>query len=234
MADQTNQDAEFDRFAENYEALLKPWLKVTGSPREYFAETRMHWLARLLRELGFAVQNAMDFGCGTGISIPLLIDVLGAADVLGVDTSEASLDVARRTLTHPGVRLKTVDACVPQGTLDLVFCSGVFHHIEPAERARAIEYVQASLRPGGVFAFWENNPWNPIVSYSMKHAEIDRYAVPIVPPEARRLLTAGSFRVLRTDYLFFFPSYLPGLRRLEKYLFRLPLGGQYLVLAQKI
>ncbi len=102
MAQQSNQEAEFDRFAENYEALLKPWLKVTGSPREYFAETRMRWLAQLLRQQGFAVQSAMDFGCGTGISIPLLIDIVGAEHVLGVDTSDASLNVARRTLTNPG------------------------------------------------------------------------------------------------------------------------------------
>ena len=68
----------------------------------------------------------------------------------------------------------------------------------------------------------------------MKHGEVDRNAVPIAPPEARRLLTAGRFRLLRTDYLFFFPSYVPGLRALEKYLFRLPIGGQYLVLAQKV
>ncbi len=179
MAQQANQEAEFDRFAENYEALLKPWLKVTGSPREYFAETRMRWLARLLREQGFAVRSAMDFGCGTGISIPLLINIVGAAHVIGVDTSEASLDVARRTLNHPSVRLEIVDAyAFRQGTLDLV-CNGVFHHIEPAERARADRvHVQASLRTGGLFAFWENNPWNPIVNYSMKHGEVDRNAVP--------------------------------------------------------
>ncbi len=118
--------------------------------------------------------------------------------------------------------------------LDFVFCNGVFHHIEPEQRSQAIDYVHASLRSGGLFAFWENNPWNPIVNYSMKHGEVDRNAVPIVPPEARRLLTAGRFRLLRTDYLFFFPSYVPGLRSLEKYLFRLPIGGQYLVLAQKV
>jgi SAM-dependent methyltransferase len=234
MAQQLNHDAEFDRFAENYEALLKPWLKVTGSPREYFAETRMHWLAQLLQQRGVAVQKAMDFGCGTGISIPLLLGMLGAEHVIGVDTSEASLNVARRTLTNLGIQLETPETFVPKGLLDLVFCNGVFHHIEPAQRSESIDYVHASLRDGGLFAFWENNPWNPIVNYSMKHGEVDRNAVPIPPPEAHRLLAAGRFRVLRTDYLFFFPSYLPGLRLLEKYLFRLPIGGQYLVLAQKV
>jgi hypothetical protein len=27
--------------------------------------------------------------------------------------------------------------------------------------AAAVDYVYRSLRPGGLFAFWENNPWNP-------------------------------------------------------------------------
>jgi len=194
----------------------------------------MRWLAQLVRQQGFAVHGAMDFGCGTGISIPLLLDIVGAEHVIGVDTSDASLNVARRTLSNPGIQLETVEAFVPSGVLDLVFCNGVFHHIEPAQRSQAIDYVHGSLRSGGLFAFWENNPWNPIVNYAMKHGEVDRNAIAIPPPEARRLLNAGRFRVLRTDYLFFFPKYVPGLRSLEKYLFRVPIGGQYLVLAQKV
>jgi len=32
---------EFDRFAPGYEALFKPWLKIAGASREYFARSRL-------------------------------------------------------------------------------------------------------------------------------------------------------------------------------------------------
>jgi hypothetical protein len=57
--------------------------------------------------------------------------------------------------------------------------------------------------------------------------------VKIAPPEATRLLREGGFEILRTDYRFFFPRFLKGLRTFEDSLSRIPLGGQYMVLARK-
>ena len=34
---------EFDKFARSYEALIKPWLKLAGASREYFARSRLTW-----------------------------------------------------------------------------------------------------------------------------------------------------------------------------------------------
>jgi SAM-dependent methyltransferase len=109
----------------------------------------------------------------------------------------------------------------------------VFHHIPPAERLAAVNYVYRCLKPGGVFALWENNPWNLIHAFAMKHSEIDKNAIPLPPPEARRLVSAERFQVIRTDYLFFFPGYLKWLRPLERLLVKVPLGAQYQVLARK-
>ncbi len=93
--------------------------------------------------------------------------------------------------------------------------------------------VFASLRPGGYFAFWENNPWNPGTRWIMSRTPIDRDAITISPREARRLLQSTGFRVLSVDSLFYFPRSLGWFRPLEKALTRLPLGGQYLALCVK-
>jgi hypothetical protein len=77
----------------------------------------------------------------------------------------------------------------------------------------------------------ENNPWNPIVLYSMKTAELDFNAIPITAPRARQLLQT-KFKVLKTDYLFFFPAYLH-LQALETWMVKVPLGAQYQVLSHK-
>jgi SAM-dependent methyltransferase len=225
--------SEFDKFARDYEALFEPWLKIAGASREYFARSRLNWLSYLLRDQGIAPRRVMDFGCGTGMSLPLLADILDAEQVIGLDTSEKSLAVARESVGSRSIQLATPTKYLPQQDLDLVFCNGVFHHIPVAERPAAVDYVYRCLRPGGMFAMWENNPWNPIQSFAMKHAEIDKNAIPLPPPESRRLLASERFPVIRTDYLFFFPGFFSWLHPLEKWLVKVPLGAQYQILARK-
>jgi SAM-dependent methyltransferase len=225
--------AEFDQFARDYEVQFKPWLKIAGASREFYARTRLDWLAYLLRNQQFVPKRVMDFGCGTGISLPLLETILGAEEVVGLDTSEESLAVARELVKGRSVQLVTPNQYVPEENLDLVFCNGVFHHIPIVERVGAADYIYRCLRTGGIFAMWENNPWNPVQSFAMKHAELDKNAIPLPPPEARRLVASERFPALRTDFLFFFPGSLSWLRSLEKLLVKVPLGAQYQVLFRK-
>ena len=224
---------EFDKSARDYETLFKPWLKVAGASREYFARSRLNWLSYLLHKREVAAGRVMDFGCGTGMSLSLLADILAAERFIGLDTSEESLAVARESVGSRSVELTTPTRYLPQQDLDLVFCNGVFHHIPVAERSAAVDYIYRCLRPGGVFALWENNPWNPIHAFAMKHSEIDKNAIPLPPPESRRLIGSERFQVIRTDYLFFFPGYFSWLHPLEKWLIKVPLGAQYQVLALK-
>ena len=97
----------------------------------------------------------------------------------------------------------------------------------------AIDYVLRSLRPGGLFAFWENNPWNPGTRYVMSRIPFDRDAITLSSPEARHLLRLGGFEILRTDFLFIFPRILDWCRWVEPLCSRLPLGAQYQVLCRK-
>jgi SAM-dependent methyltransferase len=224
---------EFDKSARAYEALFTPWLKIAGASREYFARSRLNWLSCLLHEQEIAPRRVMDFGCGTGISLSLLADILEAEQVIGLDTSEESLAVARESVGSRSVQLATPAKYLPQQDLDLVFCNGVFHHIPVAERPAAVDYVYRCLRPGGMFALWENNPWNPFHSFAMKHSKIDENAIPLPPSESHQLVGSERFRVIRTDYLFFFPGYFSWLHPLEKWLIKVPLGAQYQVLARK-
>ena len=67
----------------------------------------------------------------------------------------------------------------------------------------------------------------------MSNCAFDKDAITIPPPEAKRLLRAAGFEILRTDFLFIFPHFLRLLRTLEVPLSRLPLGAQYQVLCRK-
>jgi SAM-dependent methyltransferase len=224
---------EFDKSARDYEALFQPWLRIAGASREYFARSRVEWLSHLLGGQEVAPTRVMDFGCGTGISLLLLADILHAKQVIGLDTSEESLAVAHQRVGSRPVELATPARYLPRQDLDLVFCSGVFHHIPVAARPAVVDYIYRCLRPGGILAMWENNPWNPIHSFAMKHSEIDKNAVPLSPPGAHRLVGVERFRVIRTDYLFFLPGYFRWLHPLEKWLIKVPLGAQYQLLARR-
>jgi SAM-dependent methyltransferase len=126
-----------------------------------------------------------------------------------------------------------VEEYKPSEGVDLAYCNGVFHHIAPAEREQAARYIFDRLRPGGVFGFWENNPWNLGARWVMSRCAFDRDAVLLTPPAAASLLRAVGFEMVCTNYLFIFPKCLSFLRFLEPGLSGIPLGAQYLVLGRK-
>lgn len=229
----SDDPAEFDAFAEGYDETLNRALSVSGEDKNYFARNRINWLGRWLSRCEVRPNRVLDYGCGTGTAIPLLCDSLGAKQVIGVDVSSASLDVARRSNRSRTASFSSVSDFVPPGDIDVGYCNGVFHHIPVADRQNAAFTVFQSLRPGGVFAFWENNPWNPGARYCMRVNPFDRDAVPLTPSESRHMLRSVGFDILTTNFLFIFPRSLSWFRWLELPLHRMPCGAQFLVLCQR-
>ena len=227
-------EAPFDVYARSYDTALNQGLSLSGESKEYFAAARVQWLADRLTELHATAARVLDFGCGTGATCPALLQTLAAQSVVGVDPSPDMVMVARRAHDHPRLRFSTVDEMPADGTFDLAYCNGVFHHIAPADRPETLARIHASLSMGGYFAFWENNPWNPGTRLVMSRIPFDRDAILVSPPHARALLRQSGFRVLRTDFLFLFPRQLAFLRPLERCVASIPAGGQYQVLCQKI
>jgi trans-aconitate methyltransferase len=172
----------------------------------------------------------MDFGCGTGTAATLLLRSLGACRYIGVDTSRASLDVARES--QPG-SFYEISSYTPMEQVDLIYCNGVFHHIPKQERFAAVDYLYRALKPGGLLGLWENNILNPVTRYMMSRIPFDRGAVTLTAREASQLLESRGFSVVKTDHLFIFPRWLTPLRRFEYHLSGLPLGAQYQVLCEK-
>jgi SAM-dependent methyltransferase len=228
-----DHSVKFDEFAGNYDLALEQGLSATGENREFFARGRIQLLKSHLDRLDFRPERTMEFGCGTGANIPLLLNLPGTRSVIGIDVSKQSLEVAKKAIDSPAARFALNSEYRPDGQIDLAFSCGVFHHIDPTERKSAIEYVRDSLRPGGIFALWENNPWNPGTRLVMRRIPFDSDAITLSSRKARRLLSAGGFRVLSCRYMFIFPHLLRWLRGLEVPLAGLPLGGQYQLLARK-
>jgi SAM-dependent methyltransferase len=224
---------QFDDYAENYDAALNQGLSATGESKDYFARRRIEWLSKRLRELSAPSASIMDYGCGDGSSAQLLLELLKAELVVGTDTSQRSLEIATRRNSDRRLQFVSMNEYEPGEQLDLVYCNGVFHHIPPDQRRYALRYIWNTLRPGGLFALWENNPWNPGTRYIMSRIPFDRDAVTLSTLVATRMVCDVGFRLLRMDSLFLFPRKLKFLRPIEVLLARVPLGGQYQLLCRK-
>jgi SAM-dependent methyltransferase len=224
----------FDEYAQAYEQALTNAIAVSGESREYFAEGRVTWLARCLQEARETPRTLLDFGCGDGATSPLLLAALQAESAVGIDVSAKSLEIARTQYATAKIRYEAIGEFQPSGQLDLAYCNGVFHHIPPAQRAEALALVHGALRAGGLFSFWENSPWSLATRYVMSRCAFDRDAITLTPPEARSLLRAGGFEILRTDFRFIFPRALRALRKIEDFVYQVPLGSQYQILCRRI
>jgi len=226
--------AVFDSYSHDYEAVLDRGLAVSGEDSRYFARERVRWLARRLALRGVSPGSILDYGCGKGTSTPLFFELLGVSRVVGADASPALLAKAREAFGSGQASFVSPAACASAGTVDLVYCNGVFHHIAPEQRLAAIAELTGALATGGYLALWENNPWSLAARYVMSRVSFDRDAVMLRPSEARRLLVRSGYEIVSTDFLFIFPRLLSALRPLEPRLAALPLGSQYQVLCRKL
>src|ERR1051325_10697761 len=84
----------FDDYAGDYDSALAKGIAVSGEDKMYFARGRIDWTKKVLDQLGEKPSTIMDFGCGTGTSIPLFLGWPGVTQVIGTDVSSKSLDVA--------------------------------------------------------------------------------------------------------------------------------------------
>ena len=153
--------AAFDDYADNYEQALNKGVALSGESPDYFAEQRVDYTASWLKALGVPppVQVA-DFGCGVGSSTPHFRRCFPEARLLGLDVAAGSIKRAR-DLHGEVASFAILNEFERLREHELVYCNGVFHHIVPDDRLGWAVRVGELLAPGGYFALWENNPWNP-------------------------------------------------------------------------
>ena len=227
------ETALFDQ-PERYEEMLAQGLSLSGESREYFALGRIRVLSRRLRAAAATPRRILDFGCGTGETSKLLLENFPGATVVGVDAASRAVDSARRAFECPGLEFATPEVLASRAPFDLAYSNGVFHHVPPSDRVAVATLVRDALAPGGHFALFENNPWNPGARWVMRRIPFDHDAVMLSIREARALVSAaGLIPTAGTSTLFYFPRALRALRPLEGPLSRLPLGAQYLLLARR-
>jgi SAM-dependent methyltransferase len=229
------REAEFDRFADEYEALLRRSVGASGEDPAYFAEYKVRDMAAALAAGGAQPGRILDFGSGSGGSVAFFQKYFPAADLLCLDVSRRSLALARGRASGFGSFACFDGATIPfrSDSIDAAFTACVFHHIPAECHVALLREIRRVLRPGGAFFLFEHNPLNPLTRQAVGSCAFDRDAVLIRAGTMRARLRAAGFAAPALAYRLFFPRALAKLRPLERYLTGLPLGAQYRLHATK-
>ena len=152
-----------------------PWQR----PMRRLIQTQVHaWLDGMLPP---APALVLDVGAGSGRDAAWLARL--GHDVVAVEPSAAMRAEGERRHSDTGVRwvadhLPALPAIHRLGlTFDLILLSGVWQHVTPIERERAMRKLLGLLRPGGVLAL------------TLRHgpAEVERAMHPVSLAEVERL-----------------------------------------------
>ncbi|HYL37530.1 MAG TPA: class I SAM-dependent methyltransferase [Bryobacteraceae bacterium] len=230
---------EFDAHSGSYEDLLcDPIRERFSGGGVAFFHTRKRDLIREFfrrRRIDTRALAYLDLGCGKGeLATALRGDF---SRVAGCDLSAGMIEAGGLGRQGMDVRLQTDPARIPfeDACFDLVTAVCVFHHVPPVARTALTAEVRRVLKPNGVFAIIEHNPYNPVTRRIVNRTPVDSGAILLKPAESRALLAENGFSVESQSYFLYLPQSL--YRRiglLESALAKLPLGGQYAVFSRAL
>lgn len=222
---------EFNQYAGSYEELLKDPIRdrFGGGSSAFFHRRRRDLIRAYFRQRGTDTSRLsyLDLGCGKGELLALLGSDFGR--LAGCDPSTEMLDSAEdmeKRLQRDPEKIPFADA-----EFDLVTAAGVFHHVPPASRLALAREAARVMRPGGIFAVLEHNPYNPATRLIVSRTPVDANAILLQQRETRELLQSAGLTISAARYFLFFPefAYRHTGDGVEGWLRGIPLGGQYAV-----
>ncbi|MEV6611096.1 class I SAM-dependent methyltransferase [Kutzneria sp. NPDC051319] len=135
-------------------ASLGEMLERNAEVHRDFLDQAMDWL----RVQADEPARVLDVGSGPGVAACALADAFGDAEVVAADRAPELLALAQKRAARLGVEITTLRADLPDafgelGPADVVWTSGVMHHI--GDQQEALNRLAGLLRPGGVLAVVE-------------------------------------------------------------------------------
>lgn len=205
---------------------IRHGLSPVGTP-EFFAEVsnRRYRVEPHIREFaGFhhwQGKRVLEVGCGIGSDAEEFAK--HGADYVGIDISDASLEIARRRFEVLELKGEFHNRNAGEdisdlGEFDLVYSYGVIHHFPNIEKT--INNIQQVLKPGGEFRFmvYAKNSWK----YAMIQKGLDQfeaqagcpYADAFTHDDIKNLLNSDIWKLerLRQAHCFMYnvPEYKAG------------------------
>ena len=220
-----NKKIDFDDYASDYKDLMDQQTSFFEDGSEYFAEYKIRLMSEKVKN---TPEKILDFGCGIGSSLRFIKSYFPDSDVYGYDVSEKSIEIAKTK--NSGIKFLSIgDLENYKDKFDLIFSACVFHHIPPLEREGAMRSIKSLLNSVGEVFIFEHNQFNPVTQYMVNTCPFDEDAILLRPKEFKELFLKSGISFDYAKYCLLFPKQLDFLRGLEKYVCKIPLGGQYFV-----
>jgi ubiquinone/menaquinone biosynthesis C-methylase UbiE len=178
-----------------YEETMVPWLRPVG-------ETFVDWLDPP------SGLKWIDVGCGTGVSIELLIQRCAPRAVEGIDPSEAQLNIARARPALRDVSLRNGSAMAlphEDDSFDAALMAGVVPAVP--DPARCVSEMARVVRSGGIVAAYQWDITNGGFPHEPVLAELKTFGItePLPPSGAatgvdrlREIWTGAGLRSVET------------------------------------
>jgi len=227
-------NSEFDDLAYSYDEELKDSLgKIGGKNINMFAEYKIKIVKSKLSRTS---SNILEFGCGTGRNNLYMKKYFPSSRIYGCDISEKSLEIARKI--NPDIQYDKITNVndlrrIYKETFECIFISNVFHHIPFIEHKMWLNELYNLLSGEGIIFIFEHNPYNPITKYIFKTSKIDKGAAMLSPSYCVNLVKSANFTQIKREYTLFFLWRNSFFEAIERILYFLPLGSQYIIWGRK-
>jgi ubiquinone/menaquinone biosynthesis C-methylase UbiE len=229
------REAEFDRFADEYEARHRRNIAIMGESPDFFAAYKIRELLHFTSDLPVPPSSILDFGSGIGNSIPFFRKSFPNASLTCADASFRCIELSRKRF--PGreryALIEGMEIPHENNTFDVTFSACVFHHIVHEDHGHWLTEMLRVTRPEGLLAIFEHNPLNPLTVRAVNTCPFDENARLIRAKNLIQSIGDAGWERPEVRYHLFFPRALAGLRTTEKYLNWFPLGAQYSARAKK-
>lgn len=151
-----------------------------------FLDERTRPARDLLAGVGLAeVRRAVDLGCGPGNSTALLARRYPKAQVTGLDSDPAMIEVARRALPACRFDLARIEDWAPETAPDLIFANASLQWV--GDHHRLLPHLLGLAAPGGTLAVQMPDNLDEPTHRAMRRVASDpRWSVRLRDADARR------------------------------------------------
>lgn len=228
-------EQDFDQFAKDYRSTHTANIKlIAGADSYYFAK---HKVTELKRFEDNTIANVLDLGCGDGATSFYMAQEFPDYVINGIDVSLESIKIAEERkipnahfLWYDGNQLP-----YPDNNFEIVFVAGVLHHVLEEKQPLLIAEIARVLKKGGRLYLFEHNPNNPLTRQLVNTCVFDKGVKLLTASKTCQLIKRSGLEIKETRYVVFFPRnrFFKWFHKLEPFLVRCPLGGQYYIRAIK-
>ncbi|CAM3724981.1 class I SAM-dependent methyltransferase [Litorimonas haliclonae] len=224
----------FDSRSSHYAEDINDSVAFSGLKADFFTRVKAEYFRDHLTEKfgGTTKLNVLDLGCGIGIFEGLFENDFDA--ITGIDVSELSIETAKANQKHACFHLYE-GSQIPfeDDHFDVVFTICVMHHVPPENWEKFVAEAHRVLKPGGVFAVFEHNPYNPLTLKVVNDCILDEDAVLLKPKKLNQVIKTAFSKPTRTEFIIAIPPLNKFFKFFDRLLKRLPFGAQYAVYVEK-